>query len=112
MYFSKVVDGDITSNTFELAGINFYNCVEFGSNPGGTDEFVISDTSDRKVPICVEDIDSLIQILYDIKDRVSLIHQTEDLSEKLENMLDDVDAVCDPDAIMAYLDAQSICTNS
>lgn len=66
-YFSKHDNEFYLDNSFEYDGAHFENCVEFGSNPGGLDEFVISDATGRSIPLCIEDIDDLINILEHIK---------------------------------------------
>jgi hypothetical protein len=70
-YFSQCSTKDLElfgdSGTFKVGDNYFYNFVEFGSNPGGVDEFAIADGCGRYVPVSVEDIDNLITILMDIK---------------------------------------------
>lgn len=64
----KEFEGTMTSDD----GREFLMSVEFGTNPGGTDEFAIKDTSGRYMPIPadLEHIDSLIDILGTIRDYV------------------------------------------
>ena len=45
------------------AGNFYYNYVEFGTNPGGTDEVCIVDSCDRYMPIAVDSIPDLIAAL-------------------------------------------------
>jgi hypothetical protein len=69
IYFSQVPHTDIdTFGDDGLFGPNkdgdfFYNQVEFGTNPGGTDEVAISDGCDRYMPISIESIPDLIVAL-------------------------------------------------
>jgi hypothetical protein len=69
IYFSQVPHFDIDTFGDEgLFGPNengdfFYNQVEFGTNPGGTDEVAISDGCDRYMPISIESIPDLIVAL-------------------------------------------------
>lgn len=45
----------------------FYHCIEFGTNPGGTEEFMFHDSAGRVMPIRVEDIDTVISALQEIR---------------------------------------------
>lgn len=47
----------------DSSGNFYYNFVEFGTNPGGTDEIAIEDGCNRYMPIAVEHIPSLIDAL-------------------------------------------------
>lgn len=42
---------------------HYYQAVEFGTNPGGTDEVRIYDTCNRSIPIAVETIPELVEAL-------------------------------------------------
>lgn len=51
---------------FTCPGVNdamFYYGVEYGSNPGGTDEVRIFDGCDRTIPVDIESVESLIKAL-------------------------------------------------
>jgi hypothetical protein len=63
IYFSKVPAGYDDSEVFNFKGDNFYSNVEYGTNPGGLDEIMITDSVGRSMPVCVEDITDLITIL-------------------------------------------------
>jgi hypothetical protein len=69
IYFSQVPADDVDNFGDEgLFGPNqngdyFYNQVEFGTNPGGTDEVAISDCCDRYMPISIDSIPDLIVAL-------------------------------------------------
>lgn len=41
----------------------FYYYVEFGTNPGGTDEFTIGDSVGRTIPIDMQNVDGLVKAL-------------------------------------------------
>jgi hypothetical protein len=45
------------------SGNFYYNFVEFGTNPGGTEEIAVQDGCGRYMPIAVEHIPSLIDAL-------------------------------------------------
>lgn len=47
----------------DIDGNFYYNYVEFGTNPGGTEEVAITDGCGRYMPITVEHIPSLIDSL-------------------------------------------------
>lgn len=49
----------------DQAGNFYYNYVEYGTNPGGTDEVAIVDGCDRFMPIAVDNIPDLIAALAD-----------------------------------------------
>ena len=70
-YFGKINASEMPyyedGTYFTYNGNHYNNKIEFGSNPGGLEEFVISDSIGRSVPLCVENIDSIIEILSDIK---------------------------------------------
>ena len=55
----------------------FVHVVEYGSNAGGTDEFIISDSIGRYVPISIDDLDTLIDILTDLRDTVDAVVEAE-----------------------------------
>ena len=67
--FSKALASDI--DNFDDDGLfgpdadgnYYYNCVEFGTNPGSTDEVSIQDGCNRYMPISVQDIPDLIAAL-------------------------------------------------
>jgi hypothetical protein len=45
------------------SGEFYYNFVEYGTNPGGTDEVAIHDGCDRYMPISMDHVPELIQAL-------------------------------------------------
>jgi hypothetical protein len=47
----------------DSSGNFYYNYVEFGTNPGGTEEVAITDGCNRYMPISVDHIPSLIDAL-------------------------------------------------
>ncbi len=55
----------------------FEHVVEYGSNPGGTDEFVITDSIGRYVPINIDNLDTLIDILTDLRDTIDAVLDAE-----------------------------------
>lgn len=90
IYFSQVPHEDVDNFGDEgLFGPNkdgdfFYNQVEFGTNPGGTDEVAISDGCNRFIPITVESIPELItalQTCYNLKSHIDLKNQIEAVAE-------------------------------
>lgn len=48
------------------AGNFYYNYVEFGTNPGGTEEVAIVDGCNRYMPIAVENIPDLLVVLIEV----------------------------------------------
>lgn len=68
IYFNPVSQEDVDAfgedGLLETDNGNFYyHCVEFGTNPGGLDEFTIHDGCNRLMPICVDAVDELIEVL-------------------------------------------------
>jgi hypothetical protein len=62
----------------------YYNYVEFGTNPGGTDEVAITDGCGRYMPIAVDNIPDLIAALTEvarISDTLTLAKQLEMYAE-------------------------------
>ena len=109
MYFSEADHNDF-GTTFEVNGGNFYNCVEFGSNAGGIEEVVISDSSNRSVPIYLGDLPALKAIIDDILDNFDKFQKMERLVEEAERMSAELDYVYDKDVVLVY--DQSICLDS
>ena len=70
-YFGKVPSNDVTAfgsdGLFEHEGDYYYNKVEVGSNPGGMEDFVLSDTCGRSIPISTDLIPGLGKVLLDIQ---------------------------------------------
>lgn len=70
--FAQVPHSDIDTfgddNLFgpDVAGNFYYNQLEFGTNPGGTDEVAIHDGCERYMPIAVGNIPDLIAALQEI----------------------------------------------
>lgn len=64
----------------DASGNFYYNFVEYGTNPGGTDEVAIVDSCGRYVPIAVENIPELIAALTEaarFSDTLTLARQLE-----------------------------------
>lgn len=58
---------------FRVRGENYWNYVEYGTNPGGLDEVAICDGCDRYIPIHIDHLDELIQALQ----RVQELHESQ-----------------------------------
>lgn len=59
----------------------YYNYVEFGTNPGGTDEVAIVDGCGRFMPIAVENIPELIRVLREINSLSFQIRSTQEVTD-------------------------------
>lgn len=59
--FENDNEGAFTSSSSE--NTKFYYMVEFGTNNGGTDEFVIRDSVGRFVPLDMENVSNLVRAL-------------------------------------------------
>lgn len=88
-YFGLVPDADV--NMFGDEGLYehntefYYNMIEFGTNPGGMEDFVIADGVGRSIPISVEQIDVLMEVLADIKDKLDTLQQAEQIQSEIFN---------------------------
>lgn len=68
IYFGRAPEDEFDfSDLFEIERNgeteHYYQAVEFGTNPGGTDEVRIYDTCNRSVPISVDTIPELVEAL-------------------------------------------------
>jgi hypothetical protein len=89
-YFGKVPAQDVNTfgddGLFEHDGTYYYNQLEIGSNPGGYEDFVISDTCGRSIPISTDMIPGLARVLLDIKLMMGTIEEADalvaDLADK------------------------------
>lgn len=92
-YFGQVPDSDIDDfdiyELFEQNGNYYYYCVEFGTNPGGTDEIALYDTCGRMVPISVEHLGELAAIAVECNNIAGEIQRAE---QTLEDLYSDVSA--------------------
>lgn len=88
-FIGKVPEQDLevfgTSDLFEHEGSYFYNKIEFGSNPGGVEDFVISDTCGRSIPLSTEQIDVLIGALVDMRCKLHALEAAEELQDCLSD---------------------------
>lgn len=71
-------DAVFTVETETAETKHFEHVVEYGSNAGGTDEFVITDSIGRYVPINIDNLDTLIDILTDLRDTIDAVLDAED----------------------------------
>lgn len=78
--FEDDTEGAFTSTSSE--DTKFYYMVEFGTNNGGTDEFVIRDSVGRFVPIDMENVDGLVKALT----AVANVYDALQLAESLQEM--------------------------
>lgn len=88
-YFGKVPKQDVITfgddGLFEHEGSYYYNQLEIGSNPGGIEDFVISDTCGRSIPVSTDMISDLARIFIDIKAMLSTIEEGEMLQADLSD---------------------------
>jgi len=70
-----------TEDLFEYNDDYYYNTIEFGTNSGGMEDFVISDTVGRSVPISIEHINVLIEALQDIQESLEAIQAGKNAEE-------------------------------
>jgi len=63
----------------------FYYGLEFGSNPGSTDEVLIFDGCERKIPVDIESVPALIEALQHCYDMHQQLEDAEELKLNLED---------------------------
>lgn len=84
-YFSKQ-DSEFYSDSNFVDKEDSYNfCVEYGTNPGGTEEVLIQDNCDRVMPINIADLPQLIRILATVVDTANCVAEAEALFEDINN---------------------------
>lgn len=77
--FEYDTEGAFTSNSSE--DTKFYYMVEFGTNNGGTDEFVIQDSVGRFVPIDMENVSGLAKALTAVVSAYDALQMAESVQE-------------------------------
>lgn len=86
-YFGKVPTQDVEmfgdEGLFEHEGSYYYNTIEIGTNPGGADDFMISDTAGRSIPISTDLIGGMARVLLDIKLMLAEIENGKNLEADL-----------------------------
>lgn len=65
----------------DAEGNYYYNYVEFGTNPGGTDEIAIVDGCGRFMPIAVENLPELIRVLRELNTISQAIKSAEKITD-------------------------------
>lgn len=83
---SEVEDEDGMYVAEDAPNHMFYYGVEYGTNPGGTDEVLIFDGCDRSVPIDIENVPALIQALA----RYYKVYTGLSLAEQIKEQVEDV----------------------
>lgn len=83
-YFGKVEDRYLDSDDyFQHDGASYYYQVEFGTNSGGLDDFTITDTCGRSIPISTTAIKALLKVLGDLSLATSLLERAQILEQGL-----------------------------
>jgi len=89
-YFGRVPPRDVDTfgndGLFENDGEFYYNSLEIGTNPGGMEDFMLSDSVGRQVPISVDHIEALITALTDIQETLEVIEAG---AQALESIYED-----------------------
>jgi len=60
---------------YEHDGDFYYNQVEIGTNPGGLEDFVISDGIGRSVPVSTDHLEELINALTNIQSYIQTVNE-------------------------------------
>ena len=89
IYFGAVKEDDLFDTTCMFASPDndehyFYYGVEYGTNPGGLEEVTIFDGAGRSVPIDMENVGKLIDILTVYERAYKLIKHVEAVAENLQ----------------------------
>lgn len=82
-----------TDGLLEHSGDYYSGVVEFGSNPGGIEDVMISDGCGRQIPISVEDLFGLCNALSECANIHSEIAQAEELKDYVESRYNEA-SVC------------------
>jgi hypothetical protein len=86
-YFGRVPCEDVnsfgTEGLFEYGQDFFYNQVEIGTTPGGSEDYVISDSVGRSIPLSVDHLSTLIEVLENIQENLEVIKNGKELEELL-----------------------------
>lgn len=77
--FENDTNGAFTSSSSE--NTKFYYMVEFGTNNGGTDEFVIRDSVGRFVPLDMENVTGLAKALTAVVSAYDALQLAESVQE-------------------------------
>lgn len=91
--FSEIAEKDVVEWGFSTIEVedeetgkirHFDSFVEYGSN-ADFDEFVIGDSIGRYVPICLDNLDALVEILLDLQLNVHLYRKAESFIEDVND---------------------------
>jgi hypothetical protein len=86
-YFGQVPSEDVQmfgeDDLFEYNGDYYYNQLEVGTTPGGMEDFTITDTVGRSVPLSTDHLDTLIQVLQDIQENIEAIKNGKRIEEMI-----------------------------
>lgn len=81
-FIGKVTAEDVEmfgeEGLFGYDGGLYYNMIEWGTNPGGAEDFMISDGAGRRIPLSVEFLQPLIEALTDIQTTLETIQAGKD----------------------------------
>lgn len=66
----------------------FYYGIEYGSNPGGTDEVLVYDGLDRMVPVDIESVPAMIKALEIAYTLHKSVAQSRQLIDQIEDMVE------------------------
>ena len=88
-YFGQVPSQDVEmfgdEGLFEYSGDYYYNMVEFGTNPSGDEDLVISDSVGRLVPVSIDHMGTLIEVLQDIQETLDAVQNGKNAHEAIFN---------------------------
>lgn len=91
-YFGLVPTEDVETfgdeGLFECEGKYYYTQLEFGSNPGGMEDFTLSDCCGRSIPISVDHINSLARCLVSISNALHVVevgHAVQELAAQKDH---------------------------
>lgn len=81
-FIGKVPAADVEmfgeEGLYEYDGDLYYTMIEWGTNPGGSEDFMISDGIGRQIPISVDHLQPLIEALTDIQTTLETIQAGKD----------------------------------
>lgn len=87
-YYIGKIDQDMLDaleSPYQYQGESYEYCIEYGSNPGGLEDLVIKDCVGRSVPVSVQNIPELVQVLNNIYTNSKILEASLALEADIEN---------------------------
>ena len=86
IYFGQVdSSNDTTGTEFQHNGKQFYYCAEYGTNPGGTEDVLISDSIGRMLPVDISALSDMIATLNQVLVTSAVVELARETVDEIEN---------------------------